>query len=216
MLAAALIGEERSLMARTRSSFLASGVAYAAAVLLSLAGCEDSGKPLPSGDPGAPCVCAMGELGSDSACTAIYRNAQICPDQSPAQLCTRFINATTTYPVLVVNRGQSGLVISDVSLVGDDNCAFAPPQVSPPLGTIIPSGKNVFIQIAYRPTKAVSDFVELRIKSNAENFPSLVIPICGQGTPANMPPNQDGGTCLACMAARSQKAACGGAPDGGS
>ena len=213
MLATALIGEERSQMARTR--ILRSVVTFGAVVLLSLAGCQEDGKPLPGDNPAAPCVCPMAELGSDSACTVIYRNAQICPDQSPAPLCSRYINATTTYPVLLLNRGQSGLVLSDVSIVGDDNCAFAPPQLSPPLGTIIPSGKNVFIQISYRPTKILPDYVELRIKSNAENYPTLVIPICGQGTSVNMPPTQDGGTCLACMGARSTKPACAAVPDGG-
>lgn len=183
-------------------------------LLAALGACTDMGLPLPADDPQAPCVCPPGELGMSAACLATYRNPQICPDISPVAFCSRFVNTTTFSPIILTNRGYSGLVVNSVTLVGDDNCAFGAPEISPPLGTIIPSGKQQIIRIAYRPQKQLSDFAELRIESNAENFQRLVVPLCGQGVPANNPPRPDGGACLLCAQARSSKPACGGA-DGG-
>lgn len=202
--------------ARTAPPMTLRRLARAALLLLPLVGCEDQGAPLPSGDPQAPCVCPPGELGSNAACLTTYRNPQICPDLSPVAFCSRYVNTTNFSPIILTNRGFGGLVVNSVSLLGDDNCAFGPPEVSPPLGTVIAAGKQQIIRITYRPQKQLPDYAELRIESNAENFQRLVIPLCGQGIPMNNPPRPDGGVCLPCMMARSSKPACGGAPDGGS
>ena len=154
-----------------------------------------------------------GDLGS---CLALYKNAQICPDLSPVAFCSRYLNSTTGSPIILTNRGLQGLLISSLSLVGDDNCAYPAPQISPPLGTVIASGQTQIIEVAYAPRKQASDYAVLHIVSNAENFPDLAIELCGQGVPSNTPVNSDGGVCLQCNKTTvSSKPACGGNTDGG-
>lgn len=188
-----------------------------AAVLLPLLGvwgCQGSGgAPLPTGMPQAPCLCAQGQI--SESCKIPYQNAQVCPDLSPVAFCSRYVGASVSLPILLFNRGLSGLQISKVELVGDDNCAFNLKTSFDP-GKIISYMGSEALQIAYRPTQAKADSAMLRITSTAENFPVLSVPVCGQGVPVGTPVNLDGGVCpQQCPAARSEKPACGTVPDGG-
>ena len=182
-------------------------------LLLALgAGCEQQGALLPMGDPGAPCNC---EPRDSAAC--IYQKAQICPDLSPVQFCSRFVGTNYGTDLHLSNRGYEGLRIESVQLLGDDGCAFEPPQISfvpGPGSKLIERTKDESVRIIYRPRKIGADHAVLRIISNAENFRQLDIAICGQGIMAGMPGGPDGGACLQCMKPASDKPACGG-PDGG-
>lgn len=185
-------------------------------LLLSAMGCEGPiGAGLPQGRPDAPCRC---DVNSPEGCRTAYQNAQICPDISPVGFCSRYVNKSVNTDVVLFNRGLTGLRITSVTLEGDDNCAFVPPKLSFTAGedgTIINYMRSEVIRLTYSPTKVAQDHAVLRIKSNAENFPDLNIAVCGQGLPANAPPQgADGGTCLQCNKPASTKAACG-KPEGG-
>jgi hypothetical protein len=182
-------------------------------LLLALgAGCEQQGASLPMGMNSAPCECTP----SDGNACPIYQKAQICPDLSPVQFCSRFVGTSYGTDLLLSNRGYEGLRIESVQLLGDDGCAFDPPQLSfvPGSGKAIERTKDESIRLVYRPRKIGPDHAVLRIISNAENFERLDIAICGQGIMAGMPGGPDGGACLQCMKPASDKPACGG-PDGG-
>lgn len=184
------------------------------APLLALAGCEQQGAQLPAGMPGAPCDCTPQ---NPDSCKISYQKAQICPDLSPVQFCSRFVNSTYGTDVLLANRGYEGLRIESVQLLGDDNCAFEAPQLSfvpGPGARPIDHMKAESIRLVYRPKKIAQDHAVLRIISNAENFRQLDIAVCGQGIMAGTPQGPDGGACLVCQKPTSEKPACG-SPDGG-
>ena len=197
---------------KDEASMAMKNISWRALVVL-LAGCSNnSGIPLPAGMPQAPCVCDT--QGNATGCSA-YTNAEICPDLSPVQFCSRDVGSATPTDVIVSNRGLQGLVINNVTLIGDDNCAFDPPLVSPKEMTVIDYLQQEIVHLTYRPTKLANDYAILRIESTAENFPRLDIAVCGQGLKAGTQGNADGGACLPCVAPKSETPACGGKPDGG-
>ncbi len=187
------------------------------ALLLTAAGCSNNGGvDLPPGMPQAPCVCDTAAVADGGTCKIVpYTNPEICPDLSPVQFCSRDIGSATPTPVILSNRGLTGLVISSITLIGDDNCAFEPPLRSNKEGSIIDYMHQDVIQLTYRPRAIANDYAILRIESNAENFKRLDIAVCGQGLKAGTQGNPDGGACLPCIAPKSDQPACGGKPDGG-
>lgn len=180
---------------------------------LGLGGCEGPmGSPLPPNMPDAPCKCDPGN--TSGSCKVSYQRAQICPDLSPVQFCSRFVGKTAEVDLLLYNRGLEGLRITQVDLVGDDNCAFERPVLSfTPGSTIIGHQRSEALHLSYTPRKAGPDYAMLRIQSSAENFPVLNIAVCGQGYTGPLA-NPDGG-CLPCMKPAGDKPACGTRPDGG-
>ncbi|MCS6912518.1 MAG: hypothetical protein RMK29_04490 [Myxococcales bacterium] len=182
------------------------------AALMAIASCEEQGAPLPPGSPGAPCTCTMEHPDS---CRISYRNPQICPDLSPVKFCSRFVGSSYSTDVLIFNRGYAPLRIESVSLLGDEHCAFDPPQSSfIPGQSVIEHMRSESIRLTFRPRKLGPHFGVLRLVSNAENFRQLDIAVCGQGIMPGMPAGPDGGSCLECMRPTSDRPACGG-PDGG-
>lgn len=184
-------------------------------LLLPAPGCSDAGADLPANMPDAPCRCNEEMDPNSAACKVMYKHPQICPDLSPVRFCGRDVGNRVVTDVIISNRGLAGLRIDSVQLLGDENCAFDPPQFSLKAGGVIPYRGREAVQLVYRPQKVAADQVVLRIESNAENFRQLNIAVCGQGLMAGTPENPDGGMCLSCMSTDSKKPACGHAPDGG-
>jgi len=121
---------------------------------------------------------------------------QICPRINPINLCEQFIpeggNAEQiTWELMLDNLGQGLLEIESVEVRHDRRCAF-----EDPLGTIeiwdnddsddhaatVRSSGAAFLRIQYRPPSPGEDAVTVTVNSNAENFPSLDVFICGAGT----------------------------------
>ena len=68
-----------------------------ASLLALLGACEQQGALLPSGMPGAPCDCTPE---NPDSCKVSYQRAQLCPDLSPVQFCSRFVNSGYSTDVL--------------------------------------------------------------------------------------------------------------------
>ena len=86
--------------------------------------------------------------------------------------------AEKSYNLILSNNGCNDLVIESVELRGDDRCSYG--EVSVESKTVEPSG-FAFVSFTYSPKSAGEDQVALYIRSNAVNFPQLIIPVCGVG-----------------------------------
>src|SRR5437870_2253797 len=123
--------------------------------------CEQRGATLPMGMPGAPCECTA----QDPKSCPVYQKAEICPDLSPVPFCSRFVGSTYGTDLILSNRGYEGLRIESVQLLGDDNCAFEPPQISfvpGPDSKLIDYTKSESVRLVYHPRKVGPDHVVLR------------------------------------------------------
>jgi hypothetical protein len=82
------------------------------------------------------------------------------------------------FNLLVQNEGEEKLIISSAKLKGDQNCAFTKEG---PDKKELGGNDSAFIRLVYKPTVRGEDNVKLIIQSNSEEFPRLVVPICGRG-----------------------------------
>ena len=106
---------------------------------------------------------------------------QIDVDVSPVWAGVRSIDEDAPakqFDLQLRNTGGQTLKIEKVSVKGDQNCAFdweGPDQKE--LG----ADGSAFIRMWYKPTVRDYDSISLIIESNAENFDSFVVPVCGRG-----------------------------------
>jgi hypothetical protein len=140
--------------------------------------CKASYKDL-APDPAKVCTTAI-----DRDKDVCFAQPQICPSESPVNFC--FQKVGLEYPpgsFLLTNYGEDPLVISKIEVLGDQRCSFGL-QIDPPVGTPVKRGEAAVVQLAYDPKDEGADQVRLRITSNAENLPQLVLFACGTGIPA--------------------------------
>lgn len=171
-------------------------VSLALLALLLACSDEDSKKPCP------PKGIGVEEFEGVSAGDQLlnYQNyacsePQICPDLVTAAIAPYYVIDESAAPAQAsvgltnCSTGNKKLVIEQVVLVGDKECAFTCPcrrdksapcarcQVSIEKSEIEP-GETISISIEYKPTKARLDGAAFHVYSNAQNFSRSVTPIC--------------------------------------
>lgn len=152
----------------------------AAAALLSLCACGEDLPPCHAsfsdvGEARAPCDAEI-----DREAGGCFAKAQICPNKQPVNFCDQ--RREVSYPpnsILLKNNGQQPLVVSSIELLGDVRCSFDY-LVDPPVGSAIAPGKAMAIQATYLARDEGQDRVAFRITSNAENFPEMIVELCGR------------------------------------
>jgi centrosomal CEP192-like protein len=106
----------------------------------------------------------------------------ISPD-NPFNFDATFVGTSRQSTVAITNKGLDDLVISSLTLTGDS--AFH--KYSPTDGTTNPTlmtvaaNKTSYFAIVFAPGSATSFTGNVNIQSNAENTPSLDIPVLGTG-----------------------------------
>jgi len=119
------------------------------------------------------------------ACTA----PQICPDVGgkDAQFVRTRAGASTGVEVsfLLTNcsTGASDLHLSGVTVYGDERCSFSDVTDADIAEKTVPPGGTTVIRTVYKPLSAGADYAELRVTSDAQNFPELRLTICGAASP---------------------------------
>ncbi|MCP4606107.1 MAG: hypothetical protein GY847_37280 [Proteobacteria bacterium] len=87
----------------------------------------------------------------------------------------------------IYNVGDEVLKIDSVKLRGDQYCALT---FEGPDRMELKKNEASFIRFWYKPQVAADDQIALTIVSNAENYPTLIVPICGRGV---LPETEDPG-----------------------
>lgn len=165
----------------SRVRALAPGIALAFAA--ALAGC--------GGDTGGsgPFGCTT----EDPALEDLPGGPWICPNQGYLTWCDQIAGMAYRGNVILSNRGGGALEISDVRIRGDLRCSFRSPVVD--VMTVGPNGA-AFVEFDYFPQSGCAaaacddpdtlddpscfDRVALEVDSNAGNFATLVVPVCGR------------------------------------
>lgn len=168
----------------------------AALLLLALAACSD--------DPAA-CLASYAEGGDASvACledptaldSACYDPPQICPGFAGWGFCDVEMGSSTTFSLVLLNRGAKPMTIQSVKVRGDTRCSVYDLQVDPPVGGQVEGGDSAILQFRYAPTTVGPDHVDIEVTTDAENFPVLNFPICGNAIEVGAPPAD---VCLNCV-----------------
>jgi hypothetical protein len=165
--------------------------------MLGVVACSDSVECVASykdlGGPEQPCVITSTTGGEAAAC---YEPAQVCPDLSPVAFCSRVRGSTVAVNVLINNRGETPMKISAIKVRGDTRCAFRRAQFAPMVGSTIEPRSSLVMRFQYvAPMEVGEDHAVIEVVSDAENFPTLPIAVCGQTVNAGAP----GGMCLQCQ-----------------
>lgn len=158
--------------------------------------CSDSKECAASyrdlGPPEGPCVITSTSGGSEGQC---YDPAQICPDLSPIAFCSRVVGSTVAVNVLLNNRGETPMKITSIKVRGDTRCAFKRAQFAPMIGTTIEPRSSMVMRFQYvAPMTPGEDHAVIEVASDAENFPTLPLAVCGKTVAAG----QAAGMCLQC------------------
>lgn len=123
--------------------------------------------------------------------------AEILPHVSPIQLGKFWPTGNTTpdpgnrertpyeFVLLLQSKGESELVVDKVCL-GDNSSNF---EIEGPEPTRINPGDQGAVRITYIRSSTGADRTALVVKSNAANFPDLVIPLCAEVVPDQEPTN---------------------------
>jgi len=145
-------------------------------------GCSDEVECVASykdkGGPEVPCVATSSASGGANSC---FTPAQICPNIAPITFCTRTGGSSNPVNLTLENRGELPMKITGVKVRGDTRCAFKRAQFSPVIGETIEPGRSMVIRFFYEaPAGAGEDHALVEITSDAENYPTLAIPVCGK------------------------------------
>lgn len=144
-----------------------------------------------------------GENACDSESGLRGAGPHICPDQSPVAYCERLVAAGPhTTDLVLSNRGNERVEISDVRLLGDARCSFRTPEID--VMEIEPGFGAALVRIDYAPQTAGEDHVTLEIDSNAVNFATLRVAICGRA----LDDASDASGCPDCQEPESADPAC--------
>ena len=84
------------------------------------------------------------------------------------------------FDLQLINRGEEQLIIQSVDYRGDQNCAFT---FEGPDMFEMGENESSFIRGWYEPVVAGDDQIAMDVISNAHNYPTLVVPICGRAVP---------------------------------
>jgi hypothetical protein len=114
--------------------------------------------------------------------------------------------STTRQSFILINcsTGEQRLVIDSVQITGDSRCYYHFDPDQDLERRVLEPGGSTFLTVRYEPEALGEDHAQIRIHSNAQNFPTLIIPICARasdpppkylpGKDSGMPPVPDGGT----------------------
>jgi len=106
----------------------------------------------------------------------------ITPD-NPFAFDATFVGTSRQSTIAITNKGLDDLVLSSVTLTGDAPFRKYSPtdgSTNPSLMTV-PANKTSYFSILFNPTAAGSFTGNVNIASNAENSPSLDVPVSGTG-----------------------------------
>lgn len=120
---------------------------------------------------------------------------QIVPDTNVLCLSYEPVDAgsVTQHFVQFTNRGRDDLTVEGGSVQNDLRSSFTvdavvndadvPCQAGQPC--TLRTGQNGFLQFSYAPSNPGWDATDIRIRSNAQNYPNLRIFVLGLATPPN-------------------------------
>jgi hypothetical protein len=84
------------------------------------------------------------------------------------------------FDLQLTNNGEENLVLESVTYRGDQYCSFT---FEGPDVWEMSESESAFIRGWYDPTNPGEDQIAMEVVSNASNFPTLVVPICGKAVP---------------------------------
>jgi hypothetical protein len=116
-----------------------------------------------------------------TACDESAGPAEIWIDVSPVDVGPRVVADDVSplhFDLQLYNGGGDVLSISSVNYRGDVNCAFT---FEGPDRTELGPEESAFIRGWYKPEVVDLDHIAMDVVSNADNYPLLVVPICGKG-----------------------------------
>ena len=141
-------------------------------------------------DPNDPDIkdCA-GQMTSykDYACS----EPQICPDVGVHALPSFEIGSTplnVSFVITNCSTGNKKLRVATVEMEGDKRCFFGFNAASAISATEIAPGDTALIQATYAPTAEGEDHAAISVYSNAQNFPGLMLMLCGRAVKAGATP----------------------------
>jgi hypothetical protein len=94
---------------------------------------------------------------------------------------------TYHFDLQLINIGEETLVIQSVDYRGDQNCAFT---FDGPDLLEMGENESSFVRGWYDPVVEGEDQIAMDVVSNAVNYPTMVVPICGKAVP---PGTEDAG-----------------------
>lgn len=100
---------------------------------------------------------------------------------NPLAFDAQYVGVSASSSIAITNKGLDDLVLSSVTLTGDAVFRkFQPTDgtTNPTLSTI-PANQSSFLVILFNPTAPGTFAGNVNIQSNAENTPSLDIPVSG-------------------------------------
>ena len=142
-------------------------------------------------------ILAVAAVGISSACSdeegdicAEFSQPQIIPNEAPACLSDSptVVGTVATRSIILQSRGSDPLVIetgADTRIEDDDRGHFSLLGIMPDSTVVCP--ETTFAGIEYRPTEPGWDAVNLIVRSNAQNFPTLRIFMLALAVPPNDP-----------------------------
>lgn len=146
--------------------------------------CQGGGQGTQVCQPGGTysvCACLNPDAGMDGGMDAgpLPAQAQILVDRTALAFGSEFgegivLGQTPRETLQIKNGGQAALVVSAVSISGPST-AFLADQLA--VNQSVPSGQSAFITVTYSPVATGTDTASLQIASNAQNSPTLAVPL---------------------------------------
>jgi hypothetical protein len=130
-----------------------------------------------------------------SGCEAELDPPEITVDLSPVYMGVRMVDPSAeplVFNLMISNRGEEELKIESLTKVGDQNCAF---EVKGPDLMTLGEDESSFVNVRYQPIAVATDQVALEIKSNAHEYPLLIVPICGVAVQSDPEPADEINSC---------------------
>ena len=115
---------------------------------------------------------------------------QICPLKNPVVLDPVVVSSTSSPAFSGFTNcsvGSTAVNISKLVVYGDSRCSFSEPLLS---NQKIQPGDMSFVLLNYQPHETGEDHAEVRLTSDAQNFPISAVALCGIGvqSPGGTPP----------------------------
>jgi hypothetical protein len=108
--------------------------------------------------------------------------AQICPNIGQRRVSSTEAGGAGEAQIFQLTNGSrtETLKISKVSITGDPRCSFEYVEKRDLERSTLVPGESAVLRVLYKPAAIGVDHAHLRVSSNAENFPTLILPICGR------------------------------------
>ncbi len=106
-----------------------------------------------------------------------FGNLAYLPDDPIDPGCMQ--HAPCQWSLLLQSYGTDPVEVTQTCLLGDSRNAFV---VEGPKPTTIEADHDAVVRFTYQPSSASNDVdnVALVVQSTAENFPTLIVPLCGR------------------------------------